>query len=267
MDKIEANKIAWSQLSSDHYQTFKHLLSTNQHQLNHYISKEIGDLKGKRVIHLQCNTGADSLLLAKTAEHVTGVDLVEENIFYANQLAKDLKVSNINFLTSNILELSNVLNDTYDVVFISEGAIGWLPDLDQWAKVIRSLLKDDGYLYLFDSHPFFLMLNEDKLARGILDVTYPYFDKTPDVDNTIGGYASEEKIGFNNYFWLHTMGDIINSLTNAGLHINYLHEFQENFYNSGGMTPTNQTGLYNLAFNESKFPMSFSLKATVHLKH
>jgi len=37
---------------------------------------------------------------------VTGVDLVPDNIFYAEKLSKDLDVDDINFITSDIMELS-----------------------------------------------------------------------------------------------------------------------------------------------------------------
>jgi len=73
MKEIESNKHAWSQLSKDHYETFKARFSNGTHKLNPFIEKEIGDLSGKKVIHLQCNTGADTMLLAKLAESAVGV--------------------------------------------------------------------------------------------------------------------------------------------------------------------------------------------------
>jgi len=65
MKEIEANKYAWGQLSKDHYETFKQRFSNGTHKLNPFIVSEIGDLTGKSVIHLQCNTGADTMCLAR----------------------------------------------------------------------------------------------------------------------------------------------------------------------------------------------------------
>ena len=84
MKGIESNKHAWSQISVDHYNAFKKALLEGTHCFNKYIDQEIGNLSGKKVIHLQCNTGADTILLAKRSESAVGVDLVPDNISYAN---------------------------------------------------------------------------------------------------------------------------------------------------------------------------------------
>ncbi len=264
MQEIESNKQAWSMVSEDHYHHFKRTLSSGEHQLNHYIQEELGDLAGKRVIHLQCNTGADTFALARTAFHVTGVDLVPENIHYAKQLASDLGVGNVDFLESDIMTLYDVHSDKYDVVFTSEGVLGWIPDLPVWARTIRGLLADDGYVYIFDSHPFFLSFDESQLDSQRYEIKFPYFGVEPDVDDSIGGYASEVKHGVRAYFWMHTVSDIINALTKAGLHVEFFNEFPENFFDSGNMRPSKKTGMYEYAYNTDKYPMSFSLKASVY---
>jgi SAM-dependent methyltransferase len=264
MKEVESNKHAWSQVSRDHYFAFKKSLLEGRHQFNTYIKNELGDLSGKKVIHLQCNTGADTILLARMGASAVGVDLVPDNILYAKKLAEDLNITNVQFIESDIMEFMENHSEKYDVVFVSEGAIGWLPDLKKWAKTIRHLLKDDGFFYTFDSHPFFLMMNTEKLPNKVLKIQFPYFGKIPDIDDSIGGYASEPKYGVQAYFWMYTVSDLINSLTSAGLHIEYLNEFKENFYNAGGMKNVGENGLFNYDYNSDKFPMSFSLKATVY---
>lgn len=265
MNEINSNKEAWGQLSKDHYNTFLNQYRKNRFQLNSYIQQELGDINGKKIIHLQCNTGADTIKLAQMgARRVVGVDLVPDNIFYAKQLAKDLEAEHVDFIESDIMKLAEIHEDTYDIVFTSEGALGWLPDLNVWANTIRKLLKEDGYLYVFDSHPFFLTFDESKVGKEIYEIKYPYLSKEPDVCDTIGGYASEVKEGAKNYFWLHTVSDIINALTKAGLHIEFFNEFSENFYNTGDMRTIEGKGLYEYAHNKDKYPMSFSLKASVY---
>ncbi|WP_312943117.1 class I SAM-dependent methyltransferase [Oscillibacter sp.] len=264
MKEIESNKKAWSKISEDHYNTFKSAFEKGMPKLNYYIQNELGNISNKEIIHLQCNTGADTIILSKMgAGNVTGVDLVPDNIFYARKLADDLQISNVNFIESDIMELSHVHNRKYDIVFTSEGVLGWLPDLNVWAKTIRNLLKDNGFLYVFDSHPFFLSMDESKLSKEEYKIKYPYFGKKPDIDDSIGGYASEVKRGVKAYFWMHTLSDIVNALTSAGLHIEYLNEFTEYFCDSGDMEHIEDKGLYCYEYNTNKYPMSFSLKATV----
>jgi len=266
MKEIESNKHAWGQISVDHYAHFRKALLEGSHKLNKHIQSEIGDLSGKKIIHLQCNTGADTILLAKLGASAVGVDLVPDNIVYAQKLAEDLGVSNVSFIESDIMELMDKHNEKYDVVFVSEGAIGWLPDLVKWGRTIKHLLKDDGYFYIFENHPIFMMFDTEQLSKNITRIKYPYFSKKPDVDEWIGGYASESKGGVEAYFWMYKVSDIINSLTSAGLHIEYFNEFKENFFDAGGCKSVGD-GLYNYDFNEGLeglFPMSFSLKASVY---
>ena len=121
---------------------------------------------------------------------VTGVDLVPENILYAKMLADDFNILNISFIESDIMKLSNIHDETYDIVFTSEGAIGWLTDLNIWAQTIRTLLKKDDFFYVMDGHLFYLVFDEKEFGKNQLEVKYPYFLKYQDKDNTIGGYAS-----------------------------------------------------------------------------
>ncbi|MCL2620545.1 MAG: class I SAM-dependent methyltransferase [Defluviitaleaceae bacterium] len=262
MREIQSNKHAWEQLSHDHYLHFKKKLEDGSHQLNKYIQQEIGDLSGKKVIHLQCNTGADTILLAKMAESAVGVDLATDNVKYAQKLADDLGVTNVSFIESDIMEFMDNHNEKYDVVFVSEGALGWFPDFVKWGKTIHHLLKDDGFFYIFEAHPTFMMFDTGQLAQGSTKIKYPYFSKSPDVENSIGGYASQPKDGVEVHFWMYTISDIFNALTSAGLHIEYFNEFQEIFFDAGGCKNT-ENELYNYEFNKGLFPMSFSLKANV----
>ena len=265
MNEVDSNKHAWGQISEGHYFHYKKLLLEGSHRLNAHIQSEIGDLTGKKIIHLQCNTGADTMLLAKMGASIVGVDFVPDNILYAKKLADDLGITNASFIESDIMTLMQNHNEKYDVVFVSEGAIGWLPDLKKWGKTIRHLLKDNGFFYIFDGHPFYLMFDESKLENSIMEVKYPYFSKEPDIDDSIGGYASAWSDGVQAYFWMYTISDIINSLTLAGLHIEYFNEFQEYMCDMGGMKNVGR-GLWNYDFNDGKFPMQFSLKASVYKK-
>ena len=266
MGKINSNSESWSAIAESQYNRFKEHLTTGRHFLNAHISKEIGDISGKRVIHLQCNTGADSILLSGMGADVTGVDISKDNVFYAAKLAKELGTTNIRFIESDIMTLSEAHKEKYDLVFTTEGVLTWLPDLDVWGKTIRELLTDGGQLYVFDSHPFFFCFDEQKIDNGIYDIKYPYFGKSPDESDSLGGYPSEEGKPIKAYSWMHTVSDIINSLARNGMHIEYFHEFTESFFDSGHgvMKSDPQTGLFHYEYNKDKFPMTFSLKASVY---
>lgn len=259
MKEIEDNLKAWGTLSLDHYNHFKKQFETDTYVFNPIIKRELGDIKGKTVLHLQCNTGADSIVLAKMGAHVTGVDLVPDNIHYAKKLADGLGVDTVDFIASDIMTLMDNHEGKYDIVFTSDGAIGWLPDLEKWGKTIAHFLKDDGYFYAHDSHPFYLTFSEDQLSKDIGQLHYPYFEKEAEVDDTIGGYAAELK-KVKNYFWMYKMSDIVNAMANAGLFIEYLNEHDRCAKGMGG-TKEDDEKLYYHPKLEGIIPLTFSLKA------
>mgnify|MGYP000872182687 FL=1 len=263
MKEILKNKEAWNLLSADHYQAFKKALKEVDNTINANIIKELGDIRGKSLIHLQCNIGFDTISLARMGlKKVTGIDLSDQNIRFANKLKHDFGMDHIEYIESNVLTLDQTHHDKYDIVFTSEGVLGWLPDLTQWAKVIRHVLKDDGYFYIYDSHPFFHVFDPEALSRGELHLKYDYLNAKADQDFIIGGYASEAKRA-ENYWWNHSLSDIINALIGAGLKIEYLHEYDTLFWNNGNMKKVSYS-LYEYPQWRSKLPLSYSIKATLN---
>jgi SAM-dependent methyltransferase len=260
-EHIEANKQSWGTLAKDHYETFKTRLLANESTLSQTQIAELGDISGKTLIHLQCNTGADTLSLARMGAKVTGVDLVPENIHYARKLAADCGVDDARFIESNVLEIMDKHHEKYDIVFTTEGVLCWLPDLYLWARNVRHLLADDGFLYILDSHPFFMIWDEERLPELI--VKYPYFQKTADQDDWIGGYASESKQAAN-YSWMYTIGEIVTALSQAGLHIEWLHEFDWLFCKvSAEKQIKDAQGNWAFPEYQRRLPFTFSLKATI----
>ncbi len=256
---IEANKHSWGTLAEEHYATFKKVLAEQETTLNETQREELGDLSGKKLIHLQCNTGADTISLARMGARVTGVDLVPQNVHYARKLAADFGVD-ARFIESNVLEIMDTHAETYDVVYTTEGVLCWLPDLDLWARNVRHLLADDGFFYLMDGHPFFMIWDEEQLPE--LVVRYPYFVKQADESEWIGGYASEPQQA-TSYDWMYTAGEIITALSGVGLHVEWFHEFDWLYYKISDAQVKEGLGKWVFPEYRGKLPFTFSLKATV----
>ena len=117
---VEANKKSWGVIAKDHYEVFKARLLANETTLSQTQIRELGDIAGKRLIHLQCNTGADTISLARMGAMVTGVDLVPENVHYARKLAVDCGIVDARFIESNVLEIMDrampECQEKYDIV-------------------------------------------------------------------------------------------------------------------------------------------------------
>ena len=115
------------------------------------------------------------------------------------------------------------------MVFVSWGAIEWLPDLDRWAQIIARHLRPGGTFYLArELHPFATALDE---VPGEHDVQVKYrllpAPGTPDVDAVVGSYADRDAdtTGLTAYGWNHSISEITGALTDAGLRLEHLHEF------------------------------------------
>jgi SAM-dependent methyltransferase len=260
--EIQANKEAWNSLAQDHYQEYKQRLSDPHDRINPFVARELGelgDLRGKSVLHLQCNTGADSIRLARMGARVTGVDFAPDNIRLATKLAEELEISQVEFIQADVLELAQVHQGQYDLIVTFDGVVGWLPDLVRWGKTIGQFIKPDGVFYLHDAHPIFMIFDEEEMDHGRLVPKYPYFDTAPEVDDTIGGYASEPKHK-THYFWGHTLTTIIQGLLAGGMVVTYFQEYDRCVPGMGGRVKDDQGLNYYPEF-EGKIPVSLSLMA------
>jgi len=212
------------------------------------------------LIHLQCNTGADTISLARLGAKVTGMDFVPENISYAKKLAADFNIKNASFFESDVLDIMEKHHEKYDIVYTTDGVLCWIPDLMRWAQNVRHLLKDDGFLYVMDAHPFFMSMDEDALPE--LSIKYPYFSKAPEKDEWAPSYVCEAKKS-TNYNWEYTIGDIINALSSAGLHIEWFHEFDWLSYSLSDQQEEDENDHFFYPQLKGKLPFTFSLKATI----
>ena len=121
-----------------------------------------GEVAGKRLIHLLCNSGQDSLSLAAMGALVTGVDISDGAIDFARGLSKDSGID-ASFVRSDVydwLEAAGSRGDRYHLAFASYGALPWLPDLGRWAAGVCEILEPGGRLALIEFHPAAFVYDE-----------------------------------------------------------------------------------------------------------
>jgi|SRR5579871_374200 len=184
--------------------------------LDPVVRNAVGDVKGRRLLHLQCHFGLDTLSLARMGALVTGLDFSPPAIDEARALADEADVE-AEFVCADVLEPPRHLKD-FDVVFASWGAIYWIGDLDRWMRVAASALRDGGRLFLCEGHPAMLMLDE-RAEPGVLRVCWPYDSREPhidigDLDYTGANVAADRTVGY-----LHGLAHIFNAAMSAGFTI------------------------------------------------
>src|SRR5690606_29156429 len=214
------------------------------------------DIKGKSILHLQCHFGQDSISLARMGAKVTAVDFSDKAIDAAKELCTKLGVD-VNFLCSDIYELPHILDGQFDIVFTSYGTIGWLPDLQKWAKVVSHYLKNKGEFIFVEFHPVVWMFDDD-----FSTASYSYFNTGPIVENESGTYADRNaEIQAQNIAWNHGMAEVMQALIDNNLQLRFLEEYDYSPYNCFRHTEEFEPGKFRIRHLQNKLPMLFDLKA------
>jgi SAM-dependent methyltransferase len=259
---FKVNKDTWDKkvaihAKSDFYsvEAFKN----GKTSLNKYELEELGSVRGKSLLHLQCHFGQDTLSWSRLGAKCTGIDISKEGIKEAIKLNNQLGLD-ATFIESNLYDVPKKVSGKFDIVFTSYGVIGWLPDLKTWGKIIADKLKKGGVFYIIEFHPIVWMFD---FLQTPPKLAYPYLNKEVIYEEYKGTYTnSDADIISKEYGWNHGLGEVISALTNAGLQIEFLHEFEKSPYNSFPEMQMENDGLFILKENQRMFPLLYSIRAT-----
>jgi len=267
MDKyLRANRDMWNRLApihaaSDFYENEAFLES--QCTLDPIEVEEVGEVKGKSLLHLQCHFGQDTLSWARRGAKVTGVDFSGEAIKIAKALSHKINVP-AKFVCADLNSLPRKLSGKFDFVFTSGGVLTWLPELDSWGKIIRRYLKPGGFFYIREFHPFAYTFDDrEHITRP--EICQPYFrtDQPLQFENS-GSYADRTADHQStSYEWPHSLAEIFGALIDAGLKIEFFHEFPFTSYQAFPFLKKDPNGRWRWPENPGWLPLMFSLKATL----
>ncbi|WP_413513890.1 class I SAM-dependent methyltransferase [Myroides odoratus] len=259
---IEINRNSWNNrtethLKSDFYDVegfLKGKSSLNEIELN-----LLGEVKGKNILHLQCHFGQDTISLSRLGAEVTGIDLSDEAIKSAIELAEKAG-SSAQFVCCDIYDLPNHLQEKFDIVYTSYGVIGWLPDMNKWAQVVAAFLKPGGKFVFVEFHPVLWMF-DDNFEK----IAYNYFNTQAIVETESGTYANKEaKITQSYVCWNHGLSEVMTSLLQNGLTIKIFEEFDYSPYACFQHTVEFEPNKYRIQHLDNKIPMVYSIVATVN---
>jgi SAM-dependent methyltransferase len=191
----------------------------------------LGDLAGKRVVHLQCNAGQDTLGLARRGARVLGVDMSDEAIAFAAGLSAGAGIP-AEFVRSEVVAWMHGTPLRFDLAFSSYGFIGWLPDVDAWARGVARILVPGGRFVGVEFHPLVWSLGDDLRPTGP-DYFFPgpFTDPVGDyVAASGGGLAAEPgSVPLANdipaWSWQHRPTQVVDALARAGLVLETLRDY------------------------------------------
>ncbi len=198
----------------------------------------LGDVRNCRLLHLLCNTGADSLSLAAMGARVTGVDLSDAAIAHARALsaASGIPATFVQADVYDYLAGAAAQELRFERIYAGYGVICWLRDLRAFAHGIASLLSSGGRFVLMEFHPASNMFDQQwRLAHDYPQGGAPL--PLPGVGDYVGAAAGGLSPSgflpgvsdFTNtepctlYRW--GVGEVVTALAQAGLRLLVLREY------------------------------------------
>lgn len=214
-----ANRASWNRIAPDRLGEPAAFFRAGGSTIEAEERELVGDVAGRRILHLACSTGDEVLSWANLGAHAIGADISDVAIDKARRKAADAGIS-ADFRRADMFDLPADLTGL-DLVYLSWGAICWAPDLDVFARIVAERLRPGGSVLLSEHHPLWEVLT----VRGenSLTVTGDYFGRgrprnSPDpAKQPIGARGRAEVPEFAAFVW--PVGDVVTALLRAGLRL------------------------------------------------
>ena len=221
---------------------------------------EVGDVVGLRLVHLQCHIGLDTLSWARRGALVSGLDFSPPAIEAASSLAAELGIE-ATFVVSDVYDAVAAFGGRrFDIVYTGTGALVWLPDIPRWARVVAELLSPGGFLYLVEGHPFAQILDDSAGSTVIRD----YFGSGPEPEDYPYTYTDGPPLEHSrNVQFQHGIGEVTTALVDAGLRIEFLHEYEFDAFRRFAALQRQDDGTYRFPAGRPRVPMMFSVRASL----
>lgn len=258
----EANRATWNlwmtrDTETDHFKDVARYRATGS-SLRPIERAELGDVSGRSLLHLMCNLGSETLSWARLGARVTGIDIADVAITSARELAAEDGLSEqARFIRSDIYALPDVLDETFEIVIASYGALCWAPDLAGWMRIAARYVAPGGTLLLVDLHPAGMSLDTDPTDPGgfTLRKDRPYFhtdkpvkEETPDQPTV--------------YAWGYGLGEVVTAAAETGLRIESLREYPYAHWRQFPQLVESGDGYWRWPDPANDLPLLFSLRAT-----
>jgi SAM-dependent methyltransferase len=269
-DYLEINRANWDSRVPHHEKGYdldrfrdpSHLSDTVRFDL-----PRLGEVAGKKTVHLQCHIGTDTLSLHRLGAEVTGLDFSTPALEVARRLAHDIGAV-ADFVEADVYSAFDVLpRQTFDLVYTGIGALCWLPSAKRWAEIVAGLLKPGGELFIREGHPMLWSLCDPR-PDGLVTVDYPYFETLgEDFVEQFSYVAHDEPLGSPSLVsFNHGLAQIFNGLWDAGMEITYFEEHDSVPWNAlGDCMVEGELGEWRLRERPERLAATYTLRAVKKL--
>jgi SAM-dependent methyltransferase len=271
MDEYTATNLArWNELAALHPQTPEYRRAeflAGASKLRPPDREEVGDVRGKRLLHLQCHFGLDTLSWAREGAIVTGFDFSPRAIEEARRLSQESGVLGRFVLSSYDRLVEDLQGEQFDIVYASRGVLCWLRDIYQPFAAAAQLLAPQGAFHLIDGHPLSQALDDERPwpAPDAPRIIWSYFHvDEPTRWESEGSYADRTaKLEHTvTYEWNHDLGEIVDAVLAAGLRLERLRELPYGYFRTLPTMTEDADGNWHLPPPlRGRLPLQFALKA------
>ena len=174
------------------------------------IHQSFPDMRGKRIIVASSGDNIAAFAFHLMGAKVTSCDLSDSQLYNAEKIA-DKNGWDIEFIQQDSMKLDKITDDTYDLLYTSNGVHVWIHDLLGMYMNFYRILKSGGRYIMGEIHPFIRPFHRN-FDDTKLAVRKLYSD--------IGPHPHE---GVFTYDW--RIQDFINNVSNAGFRITRMEEF------------------------------------------
>ncbi|GAB4192812.1 MAG: class I SAM-dependent methyltransferase [Thalassobaculales bacterium] len=220
----------------------------------------LGEVAGRRVLHMQCHFGLGTLSLARLGAQATGLDFSPAAIAAARDLSQATGLR-ADFVEAEATRAREAVTGLFDIVFASWGVFCWIPDLGAWMAA-AGCLAPGGRLAVIDHHPLLPLLNQED-GRLVLTGNWRTPPDRPlhyDDATTYTG-APDLLTHRDTYEWHHPLGEFVATALAAGLTIERLEEHERLAWPWFPEMAADREGLYALPEGWPRLPLAFSLAA------
>jgi len=212
--------------------------------------KKIG-IKGKRVAHLSCNNGIELMSLKRMgASDCVGFDISDAAIEEARIRTGRFNID-CEFVRINVLEIPEKFNNSFDLVYVTVGALVWIPDLAVYFRKVADLLIKGGQLFIYEHHPFASIFTFDETKDPLTVADHYFKDGVEEWNDGLDYYAGSEYESPPTYEFPYTVSKLINSILRNGLKLQVFNEYNKDI----------AVCFKRLEESELKLPLSYILTA------
>ena len=237
-DYVAANRSAWDEVAPIHARhNQERLLAAFGRpdyscldEVETALLREVG-VAGKDVAQLCCNNGREILSVKNMgAGRCVGFDFAAEFLAQARDLAAAGGIA-CDFVETEITQVPRDYDAGFDLVLITIGVLGWMPDLDAFFAVPARLLRPEGQLLIHEQHPALYMFEPGDPVDPP-QLRYSYFERGVYEDRDGLEYFGGTDYGAKPNYWFRLkLSDIVTAALGRGFELTHFEERPEDISN------------------------------------